>query len=123
MSTEDKAMFREVRNLRDQVAAVAETLALQELRFLIFRVATSDHLTSKLSEAIKLFQKLVKMLQTAEDDGLKLKLQNMMKQVDIVDIIVNRLMKRLYYDKQHYKKLFSTMLEVLYEYSYKNPNT
>ena len=46
-----------------------------------------------------------------------------MKQVNIVDIIVNRLMKRLYYDKQHYKKLFSVVLEVLYEYSYQNPNT
>ena len=47
----------------------------------------------------------------------------MMKQVDVVDIIVTKLMKRLIYKKSRYKKLFSVVLAVLYEYAYKNPNT
>jgi hypothetical protein len=32
-------------------------------------------------------------------------------------------MKRLYYDKKFYKKLYASVFNMLYEYSYRNPNT
>jgi hypothetical protein len=51
-------MFKEIRELRDRMASMADTLAIHELRFLIFKVNNEDDLAKLLEDSISIANKL-----------------------------------------------------------------
>ena len=104
------------------MSEMADKLAISELRYLIFKVGSGVEIQTLLTDAISITNKLSFKLIMVEGTERR-KIQNIMKQVDIVDIVINKLMKRLYYDSRYYKKLYSSVFNMLYEYSYRNPNT
>ena len=46
-----------------------------------------------------------------------------MRQVEIVDLLVNKLFKNLYYDVEYYEKMYQAILDMLFLYCYENPST
>jgi len=58
VSNEDKNTFKEVRELRDRMASMADTLAIHELRYLIFKVGSGEDLAKLLQDAISISNKL-----------------------------------------------------------------
>jgi hypothetical protein len=66
VSKHDKDMFKEIRELRDRMASMADTLAIHCLRYLIFKVNNEENLKKLLGDAISIANKLSYKLIQAE---------------------------------------------------------
>jgi hypothetical protein len=49
------------------------------------------------------------------------KVQNIIRQVELNDLIINQLLKQLYFDKYTHRKLFEVTMNFLFNYVRKSP--
>jgi fido (protein-threonine AMPylation protein) len=49
------------------------------------------------------------------------KVQNMMRNVDLVELMLSKLFKGLYYDRVIHRQMFQDVLDFLFYYSLNNP--
>lgn len=50
------------------------------------------------------------------------KVQNIIRQLELNDLIINKLLKQLYFDKYTHRKLFDATMDFLFNYVMKSPS-
>lgn len=92
VSASDQAHYREVKFFRERLTSIIARLTSDEMVFLLFRVGSGDKHQERINDAVNVIKQLGRKLNSVSGAMLQ-KIQNIMRHIEFVDLIINRLMK------------------------------
>jgi len=88
---------------------------------MIYKKSPSMETKNTKNDIINILQTIINTLDES-DPVQNRKLQNMLRHINIIDDLVNSLLRRLIFKEFYYKDLFQQVIHFLFNLAYQNPN-
>ena len=87
----------------------------------MYRVGNQEELRDRVVECTNVLKQMSKQITVIDSPNEIAKVQSIIRQVELNDLIINQLLKQLYFDKYTHRKLFDATMTFLFNYAMKSP--
>lgn len=121
MSKQDIDCYNQIKDLRERFQFMTRRIRNDEELFVLARLGKNEDTKTRIGDLQMIISQLKTMLSQKTDEPQELhKIQNLMRNVEIVDSLFNKLFKGVYYDRILHRKLFQEALDFLCLYCHGN---
>jgi len=122
VSQADHDLYEQIKELRERFIYMSRRVLADEELFILARLGKNEDTKTRINDLIMIITQLKVFINNSESDPIAMrKVQNLLRNVQIVDPMINILLKGLYFDSAIHRHLFQEVLDFMYMYVKDNP--